>query len=206
MNYLYILLSYLIGSIPSGLLLAKLKGMDIRKSGSGNIGATNVTRQLGKTLGILTLVADVAKALVPMLAVHWLLRDSGDHVERHFIVAMSGFAAFMGHLFPVYLKFRGGKGVATALGVFLYLEPASVLIALVVFVAVVYFSGYVSLGSLSAAALMPAAIWLVNGTPLDVALAMGIAFFIWLKHLDNIERLLRNEESSWKKKNGPDSE
>ncbi len=205
MNYLFIFLSYLIGSIPSGLLLAKIKGIDIRQSGSGNIGATNVTRQLGKALGILTLIADVAKALVPMLVVRWLLRDTGDHVEQHFIVAMCGFAAFIGHIYPIYLKFKGGKGVATGLGIFLYLEPVSVLIALVVFVGVVYFSGYVSLGSLSAAALMPAAIWLVNGAPVNIALALSIAFFIWLKHLDNIERLLRNEENSWKKKKEPES-
>ncbi len=193
MTYLFIFLSYLIGSIPSGLLLAKLRGMDIRKAGSGNIGATNVTRQLGKTLGVFTLVADVAKALVPMVAARWLLRDSGGSVELHFIVALCGFAAFIGHLFPLYLKFKGGKGVATALGVFLYLEPASVMIAVVVFVAVVYFSGYVSLGSLSAAALMPVAIWILKGNPFDIALALAIAFFIWLKHLDNIERLLHNE-------------
>ena len=168
MVYLFVIISYLIGSIPTGLVLAKLTGKeDIRKSGSGNIGATNVTRILGKKLGALTLAGDVLKAVVPMVGVHWYFVQSGAPVspgELDVAVTLCGGAAFLGHLFPVYLNFRGGKGVATALGVFIVLEPLAVLISLFLFVAVVYFSGFVSAGSLLVSALLTVWIWLLGGS------------------------------------------
>ena len=118
MVYLFVIAAYLIGSIPTGLLMAKVTGAeDIRKSGSGNIGATNVTRLLGKKLGVLTLLGDVLKAVVPMLAAHWYLVKSAVPVqpsELDMAVSICGGAAFLGHIFPIYLNFRGGKGVATA--------------------------------------------------------------------------------------------
>jgi glycerol-3-phosphate acyltransferase PlsY len=144
MIYLFVIISYLIGSIPTGLILSQATGVNIRNEGSGNIGATNVTRLLGKKLGVLTLVGDVLKAVIPMLAAHWYFLRSGVAVKPHEVdlaVSLCGGAAFLGHLFPIYLKFKGGKGVATAMGVFIVLEPLAVLISLFIFVAVVYFSG-----------------------------------------------------------------
>ena len=203
MLYLFIIISYLIGSIPSGLILSKATGVDIRTSGSGNIGATNVTRLLGKKLGVLTLVGDVLKAVIPMLAAHWYFLRSGMATKPHEVdlaVSLCGGAAFLGHLFPIYLKFKGGKGVATALGVFIILEPLAVLISLFIFIAVVYFSGFVALGSLIVSALMTLWIWLLGGSPNHVFLAFFIGVLIWLKHIDNIKRLLEGTEKSWRNK------
>ena len=204
MVYLFVIISYLIGSIPTGLVLAKVtRKEDIRRSGSGNIGATNVTRLLGKKLGVLTLLGDVLKAVLPMLAAHWYFVKSGRPVspgEVDAVVSLCGGAAFLGHLFPIYLNFRGGKGVATALGVFLVLEPLAVLISIFLFVAVVYFSGFVSAGSLLVSALMTVWIWLLGGSPNHVFLAFFIGVLIWFKHAENIRRLLEGAEKSWKKK------
>lgn len=204
MVYLFIIIAYLVGSIPTGLVLAKLTGAeDIRKSGSGNIGATNVTRLLGRKLGALTLAGDVLKAVVPMLAMHLYLVRSGlpfSSGELDMAVSLCGGAAFLGHLFPIYLNFRGGKGVATALGVFIVLEPLAVLISVFLFVGVVYFSGYVSAGSLMVSALMTVWVWLLGGSPYHVFLAFFIGVLIWIKHADNIKRLMEGAEKSWKKK------
>ena len=202
MIYLFVIISYLIGSIPFGLILSRATGVDIRKQGSGNIGATNVTRLLGKKLGILTLLGDVLKAVIPMLAAHWYFVNAGEFSSRDLdrIVSLCGGAAFLGHIFPIYLKFKGGKGVATALGVFLVIEPVAVLISLFIFAAVVYFSGFVALGSLLVAALMTLWIWLLGGSPSHVLLAFLIGVLIWIKHADNIKRLLEGTEQSMKKK------
>ena len=205
MLYLFVIISYLIGSIPSGLLLTKATGVDIRKQGSGNIGATNVTRLMGKKLGILTLLGDVLKAVIPMLAVHWYYLRSGMVVspqEVDLAVSLCGGAAFLGHIFPIYLKFKGGKGVATALGVFIVVEPLAVLISLFIFIAVVYFTGFVALGSLLVTALLTLWIWLLGGTPNHVLLAFLIGVLIWIKHADNIKRLLAGTEKSMKKDKG----
>ena len=116
MQYLLIVLSYLIGAIPFGLILGKAAGIDVRRGGSGNIGATNVSRLVGKKIGAFTLLLDACKGLLPMMAA------SGCGADQN-TTLLCGTAAFIGHLYPVYLRFRGGKGVATALGVFLYLDP-----------------------------------------------------------------------------------
>ena len=180
-------LSYLLGSIPVGLLLAKIKGQDPRKIGSGNIGATNVMRAAGKTLGIATLLADVLKGFIPT----WLAIHTGQPIS---VVAAAGLAVFAGHLFPLYLKFKGGKGVATALGVFLAMKPLAVLIALIVFLAVLLVGGYVSLGSLIAAALMPVVLLAFDVPPGFVLICAIVVVFIFVKHKENIKRLLRGEE------------
>ena len=205
MLYLFVIISYLIGSIPSGLLLTKATGVDIREQGSGNIGATNVTRLLGKKLGILTLIGDMLKAIMPMLAVHWYYLRSGMVVspqEVDLAVSLCGGAAFLGHIFPIYLKFKGGKGVATALGVFIVIEPLAALISLFIFIGVVYFTGFVALGSILVAALLTLWIWLLGGTPNHVLLAFLIGVLIWIKHADNIKRLLAGTEKSMKKDKG----
>lgn len=198
MQYLFIFLSYLVGSIPFGLILGKAAGIDVRQNGSGNIGATNVSRLVGKKIGAFTLLLDAGKGLLPMLATSGLGADQNT-------VLLCGVAAFVGHLYPVYLKFRGGKGVATALGVFLYLDPFSVLICAVAFVAVVALSGYVSVGSLTAAALMPVLILVFRGPGNVVWCALVVALLIWVKHRANIGRLLKREEKSWKKKSSVES-
>ncbi|MFH7320872.1 glycerol-3-phosphate 1-O-acyltransferase PlsY [Desulfurivibrio sp. D14AmB] len=202
--------AYLLGAVPFGLLFGKLAGVDVRRQGSGNIGATNVGRLLGKKLGLLTLAADMLKGVAPMLAAAWW---TAGQEGGHYLVIFCGGAAFLGHLFPIWLGFKGGKGVATALGVFLYLAPLAALGALAVFVLVLINWGYVSLASLSAALLMPGLIWLLyhggasgeeglaglwGAAGPETLLALLFAVLIWLKHRDNIERLLRGEEKSWR--------
>lgn len=199
MNYLFLLLAYLCGSIPSGLLLAWTRGVDIRQAGSGNIGATNVSRLTGKGLGLVTLVADAAKAILPMLAAQWFIGKSSTPEQTEFWVALTGANAFLGHLFPVYLGFKGGKGVATALGIFLLFEPWAALISMAVFISIVFIWGYVSLGSMVAAALMPLWILLLGGSPIHVTLAVFIGLMILLKHISNIGRLWRGEENRFRK-------
>lgn len=197
MNAIILLVSYLVGAIPFGLLIGKVAGRDVRTEGSRNIGATNVSRLLGKKLGFLTLLADCAKGYVPMLAANQLL---GESPEKQLIIALAGILAVVGHMFPVYLGFRGGKGVATGLGVFLFLSPLAILISLGVFAGAVWLSGYVSVGSLLASALMVGWLWLLGAPNLHMLTAAIVAALIWLKHHENIARLLKGEEKSWKKK------
>ena len=124
LEILCLVAAYLVGAIPFGLILSIGSGVDIRSQGSKNIGATNVGRLLGKKLGILTLVADIAKGFLPMFVVAYFLPETP---QKNIIIALCGAATVLGHMFPVYLGFKGGKGVATALGIFLYLAPAGVL-------------------------------------------------------------------------------
>ena len=195
----FCLAAYCVGAIPFGLLLGRLVGIDVRSSGSGNIGATNVSRLLGRRLGLLTLACDVLKGYLPVLAaVLWLPEDAG----RELLVALCGLAAVVGHMFSLYLRFQGGKGVATALGIFLFFAPQAVLISLVIFAAAVGLSGFVSVGSLLAAGLMPLWIWLLGGSPTILVMALVVAALIWFQHRANILRLLRGEEKSWRKKEG----
>lgn len=187
----YVIVAYLIGSIPIGVMLAKLKGKDPRKIGSGNIGATNVMRTAGRALGIATLFGDIAKGFLPTLIA--MLFD----MPRE-IVAIIGFATFVGHLFPVFLKFRGGKGVATALGVYLAVGPVAIIPCFVVFVAVLLVWRYVSLGSLAGAGIVPFAMYILKVPVEYVWLAIVIAIFVFIKHKDNIQRLIKGQENKIK--------
>ena len=191
-----ILASYLVGAIPFGLLLTKGSGIDIRSQGSKNIGATNVSRLLGKKLGILTLLADIVKGFGPMFLAAQLLDAYSYQIT---IIAMCGAASVLGHMFPVYLGFKGGKGVATGLGVFLFLAPWAVLICLAVFVAVVALSGFVSLGSLLGSLAVMPALWLLQEPAWKILLAAFVVVMIWIRHHQNIGRLLQGTEKSWKK-------
>jgi glycerol-3-phosphate acyltransferase PlsY len=194
---LCIITSYLIGAIPFGLLLSRGSGIDIRTQGSKNIGATNVARLLGKKKGGLTLAFDVLKGYVPMfLAALIMQTDPG----RDLIIALCGAATVLGHMFPVYLRFKGGKGVATALGAFLYLAPVAVLGCLLVFIAAVYLSGFVSLGSLLGSVSILLWLPLLQVPTWKLWLAAFIVLMIWIKHYQNIGRLLRGTEKTWKKK------
>lgn len=199
---LCILLSYLAGAIPFGVLLSRGSGIDIRSQGSGNIGATNVARLLGKKMGLITLLFDIAKGFIPIFCTALVVQADPN---RTLILALSGAATVLGHMFPVYLRFHGGKGVATALGLFLYLAPWAVALVLLVFLATVRFTGYVSAGSLVGAASMPLWLLVLGGKPWEIALAVFVVLMIWIKHKDNISRLLKGTEKPWKKGSGDDA-
>jgi len=190
-------LSYFVGAIPFGLVLSKGSGIDIRTEGSKNIGATNVTRLLGKKMGAMTLVGDLLKGYLPMFFAARLVQGS-DGAEL--VIALCGAASVLGHMFPIYLGFKGGKGVATALGAFLYLAPLAVLGCLAVFIATVYFSGFVSLGSLLGSLSILLWLPLLHAPAWKLWLAAFIVTMIWGKHYQNIGRLMRGTEKSWTKK------
>ncbi len=197
MNILFPIASYLIGAIPFGLMVGRLAGIDVRLSGSGNIGATNVARLLGKKFGVVTLVLDCLKGFLPIYLASRLLPESP---YREIVLLLCGIMAVVGHMFPLYLGFKGGKGVATGLGVFLFLSPAAIGISLLVFVAAVGLSGFVSVGSLLASGLFPLWLWLLGQPAASIATGAVIALLIWIKHQENIARLIRGQEKSWKKK------
>jgi acyl phosphate:glycerol-3-phosphate acyltransferase len=183
--------AYLLGSIPTGLLLAKAFGVDIRSTGSGNIGATNVYRTLGRSVGVMTLIGDCLKGLLPVLLAKYL------HMPDVWLAAV-GLAAFLGHVYTVFLGFKGGKGVATALGVFLGVSPLAVGGALIVFVAVVWWSRYISLGSILAAAVMPILVGLLDRRPPLVLMTVIVASLVVWKHKENIKRLRDGTENRFK--------
>lgn len=188
--------AYLSGSIPFGLLISKIRGTDIRKHGSGNIGATNVTRTLGKKLGILTLCLDVFKGWLPVTVCANLLQG---HENAEQLLAATALCAFLGHCYSIFLRFKGGKGVATAAGVFLAVCPQALAIALLSFIIVVWRTGFVSAGSLTAALVMPLLqMFFLPSVPVSMA-TWTIAALVWWKHRDNIQRLLRGEEKGWKR-------
>jgi acyl phosphate:glycerol-3-phosphate acyltransferase len=186
--------AYLIGSIPFGMLLAKMfGGVDVRKAGSGNIGATNVARVAGPLPGILTLVLDGVKGAAAVWLAARFTNDSA------LWMTIAGLSALIGHCFPVWLSFRGGKGVATAAGMFLALCWPAALGAIGVFILVVLFSRFVSLGSVSAAAAMPLLIYLLwaphHAPPLVVTFgAFAAAMLVVYKHDANIQRLVEGRE------------
>jgi glycerol-3-phosphate acyltransferase PlsY len=186
--------AYLLGSIPFGLLLTRLfGGVDVRKSGSGNIGATNVARVAGPLAGILTLLFDAGKGAAAV----WLAGRVSNESATWMMIAALG--ALLGHCFPIWLNFRGGKGVATAAGAFFVLCPAALLGSVIVFLLVVIFWRYVSLASISAAAAMPLLIyllWAPHHAPPPVVTfgALAAAAIIVYKHDGNIQRLVQGEE------------
>ena len=178
---------YLAGSIPFGFLLTRAFGAgDLRQIGSGNIGATNVLRTGRKGLALATLVADIAKGALPVwLAYRWFGPD---------LAVLAGAGAILGHCFPVWLGFRGGKGVATAAGVILGLSPIVLLPTLAIFIVIVWASRFVSLGSLVAAIAAPLCAWLL-GYPQAAELYLLVAAIVFIKHAGNIRRLVAGTES-----------
>ena len=187
MEIIITIFSYLLGSIPTGYIVGTLAGVDVRAMGSGNIGATNVARTVGKKPGLLTLFADAAKGFIPIV----LARQLG---LTQSAVAIVGIAAFLGHLYPVFLKFHGGKGVATALGVFLAIAPMATLLLMAVFAAVVLTSRIVSLGALAAALAAPFTLWAFSYAPTFVAMSVFLAVMIVIRHRANIRRMLDGTE------------
>jgi acyl phosphate:glycerol-3-phosphate acyltransferase len=204
---LLVLAGYLSGSIPFGLLLTRIfGGKDVRRHGSGNIGATNVSRVAGPLAGILTLILDAAKGAVAV----WIAARAADHGAA--AMMLTGLAALIGHCFPVWLKFKGGKGVATAAGIFCALSLPASLAALLVFGLTFVFWQYASLASLAAAAAMPLLIYMLwapgHAPPLVVSLGTSFATAIIIcKHADNLKRLTHGTEPKYalKKSKGNDA-
>jgi len=235
--------AYLLGSIPFGLLLARCKGIDLRRHGSGNIGATNVARVMGNGWwwGLITLTADLSKGFLPVFGCKlamagatdpdfWIACTMGNGwwwglitltadlskgflpvfgcklamagaTDPDFWIACTGLGAVLGHCYSIFLGFRGGKGVATAAGVFMAVCPFAAGIAAVAFLIALKKWGYVSAGSLAATALMPVLMYFFCPVPEFEFMAWVTACIIWIRHRDNIKRLMNGEEKSWKKDN-----
>ena len=190
MPLLALLIAYLLGAIPFGYLLVKWKtGADVRATGSGNIGATNVLRTTGRGAGIATLLLDIAKGYAAV----WIAgRLTG---ESAFWMSAAALAVMAGHAFPIFLGFQGGKAVASFVGAFLYLTPLPMLAVLVIFAAVVAWSRQISLGSIVAAITFPLAVWLILLPPFSILAASLIAaVFIVYRHKTNIRRLREGTE------------
>ena len=194
-----VIIAYLIGSIPFGYLIVRATaGDDVRQTGSGGTGATNVTRRAGKAAGAITLILDALKGVLAVVVARLITNSE----TTDWIIAAAAIAVLLGHIFPVWLKFRGGKGVATGIGVFLALAPSAVLCAAVIFVAVVWLTKFVSLGSIVAAATIPLFVWLqsvfvepvADLRPLLTAAIAG-ALLIVFAHRGNIARLWNGTES-----------
>ena len=198
--------AYFLGSIPFGLLLTKAFGRgDVRRVGSGNIGATNVARAAGWLAGVLTLVLDIAKGAGAVFLAEKLSNDGATWMM------IAALAALAGHCFPVWLKFKGGKGVATAMGIFLVLSPLACLGALLLFLLVVMFWRYVSLGSVSAAAAMPLLIYLLwaphHAPPMSVTFGtVAAALLIVYKHRGNLQRVIEGVEPKFSFSKNKDTE
>jgi acyl phosphate:glycerol-3-phosphate acyltransferase len=196
-SLLIAIVSYLLGSIPFGYLLVRLfRGEDVRQSGSGNIGATNVSRK-SPVLGILTLLLDALKGTAAV-ALSYVVADRRVAIPTLEQMALAALFAVLGHMFPVWLGFRGGKGVATGLGAFVVIAPKAVLIAVIIFIVVVLISRYVSLGSIVAVALFPFMAWLTGRfylSPTCLALMSLASLLIIARHHENIRRLLNGAES-----------
>ena len=197
------LISYLAGAIPCGLLIGFYNGVDIRKVGSGNIGATNVTRSVSPLAGKLCFFCDFVKGMLPVLLVQAFIPGNP------LAAIISGLAAILGHMFPVYLKFKGGKGISTAAGVAIALAPLPLLTALIIWVAMFYISRYVSLASIIAAIMLPvsAVIYALLKVGGSVATSRQTIIFFCIiavlavvKHTSNIKRLLNGTESRFEKK------
>jgi len=194
MPLLALVIAYLVGGIPFGYLLVRWKtGEDVREKGSGNIGATNVLRTTGRSIGVATLLLDIAKAVFAV----WLADKLSGGSPMW--MSLAALAVMAGHAFPVFLKFQGGKAVASFIGAFLYLTPIPTIAALLVFVIVVAATRQISMGSMVAAGSLPLAAWLIEHPPSSVILAtLAAAVFVIYRHRANIDRIRSGTESSFR--------
>jgi glycerol-3-phosphate acyltransferase PlsY len=188
--------AYLLGSISFGLLISqKVRKIDITKAGSGNIGAANVAREVGLKWGIVTLLADTLKGFIPVICAYYLINSSAEINEA--LIGMIGLAALLGHQFSMYHRFKGGKGVATYLGVFLAISPISCLLCGMIFVIFVWVWRYISLGSIVASLAMPLCLYFLRHSNVIIILSLIISFFVIFKHRGNIRRLVQGNERRW---------
>lgn len=197
--------AYLIGSLPFGFIIGKFKGIDIRQHGSGNIGATNVRRTLGKKYGILCFALDFLKGFIPVFLVNILIRRQIISLTD-LVIVLVAFASVVGHMWPVYLKFKGGKGVSTIAGILLAIAPLSLITAGLCWALVFYSSRYVSLASLTATVILPVSAFFFSkfdvyslSLPLQIML-MALSVLVILKHISNIKRLINGTENRFTKK------
>jgi len=203
-----LILAYLMGSIPTGFVVAKVvKGIDIREQGSGNVGASNVYRVVGARWGLLVLAVDILKGWVAVVVLYHLLLETGSTSLALVRKLVLGFAAIAGHNWTVFLRFKGGKGVATTCGVFLSIVPSAVACAMVVWVGVVSVSKYISVGSMGAALSCPLWIWIFYRGSENFYILLSASFLIPIlimyTHRSNIRKLMKGTESkipSFKKK------
>ena len=196
---LVVVIAYLLGSIPTGFLVAKARGVDIRTVGSGNIGATNVFRILGKPAGIFVLLADATKGwlavfLMAPLVGGWFFPDAGP-LSREWFAICAGIAAILGHNYTCWLHFKGGKGIATSAGVLIALVPLPLVIILGIWIVVFSLSRYVSLASISAAFALPFAAWLVEDSSNIILVTTALGALAIYKHKANIQRLIKGTEN-----------
>lgn len=192
--FLFAIGAYLLCAIPFGKLLSrKVADIDITRQGSGNVGATNVARVIGFKWGMLTLFLDALKGFLPV----YVFRSFSSDSDMELLIVV--LASLLGHQFSVFQRFRGGKGVATALGIYLAISPGFTLIVIIFFSLTVYFFDFVSLGSLLSALLMPILLMISHEPKMWPITAFIMAALIWYKHKENIKRLFRGEEKKWKK-------
>jgi acyl phosphate:glycerol-3-phosphate acyltransferase len=184
---LLIVAAYFCGSLPTGMWLGRRAGVNVRRSGSGNIGATNVARTAGIRAGVLTLVGDVIKGFIPVITARATLANP-------WLIAAVGLAAFFGHIFSIFLRFSGGKGVATACGVFFVLAPTAATLCVAMFALTARLTGYISVASMIAAAALPVGTLVCAYTPATSAAALIVAAAIFLTHRDNLMRLRQGTE------------
>lgn len=193
----FVIAAYLLGSIPFGVMIGRSFGhVDVSKVGSGNIGATNVAREVGFKWGLVTLVVDASKGFMPVALAYHSIGPAVDTTEG--LVGIVGMAALLGHQFPIYNRFKGGKGIATGLGVFLALSPMACLFSGTVFVVMVILWGYISLGSILAALGLPLWLLILGHSKQLVLFSLVIALLITFLHRGNIQRLLQGNERRWR--------
>jgi glycerol-3-phosphate acyltransferase PlsY len=202
--------AFIIGSIPSGSVIASIKGINLRNAGSGNIGATNVMRTMGRGAALLTLICDMAKGMIPILAVRAFLPDAGELFAEMIsflpfqmaspAVALEGtlgITAILGHIFSVFLKFRGGKGVSTSLGVALIISPYAALFAATIWLVTFNLSRYSSLSSLVAFGAFPGCIYMLDRSNEKIVIAAVMAILLLVTHRANIARLISGTENKF---------
>ncbi len=192
---LFIFLSYITGAVPFGLIIGrKQAGIDITRKGSGNIGATNVARELGIKWGLLTLILDLLKGFIPV----FIARNFITEKDGILLIAVS-IAVLLGHRYSIFLYFKGGKAVATALGIFLAISPVATLLSIIVFIVTVYLSDYISLGSIAGACSMPVILSLLDkNSPASSITAFLTALIILITHKENLVRIIKGKERKWK--------
>ena len=198
-----VVVAYVLGSTPSGYLAGRMRGLDVRTMGSGNIGATNVFRVLGRTAGVAVLAADglkgfVAARFIPVLASHIF---TASNARRENLALAAGVGAILGHIYTCWLRFKGGKGIATSGGVVMAWAPEACLTALALWGLVLLATRYVSLASIAAALVLPFAVWYWNGSPTMTYIMSAISLLAIYKHAGNIQRLLKGAESRIGRKN-----